>query len=114
MANGVLGLEGFDNHVGGLTVTKDFVSRFTLPESFGSGDTEVVARDCELLGELFREHSEEMARLVDACLRNDTAEAQRIAAEVGFSEEHFTSNGGGLWHLLIVAAVLGGHFLKWW
>ncbi len=114
MPSGVIGLEGFKNPAGGLTVTKNYVSRFELPANFSSSDLNLAATDCELFAKLLKAHPDEMLALVQACLNNDTATAQKLALKVGFTEEYFTSQGGGFWHLLIVVVVVGGHFLKWW
>ena len=111
MPRGVIGMKGFVNQVGGLSVTKNLVSTFDLPKTF---DLDKAAADCDVLAKFLRTHPQDMEAMLEACARNDLVTASAVAKKIGFSEEAFVSAGGGLLHLIIILVVLGGKLLKWW
>jgi hypothetical protein len=75
------------------------VVRLELPAELDARHSEFLQRDIQLLAEIANRRPESLAYLHNAAVRNDFGEAQRIAGEIGLSEERFASEGAafGTW-----------------
>jgi len=79
--------------------------------SLSAFDFKKMARDCELLGEAFLNHPDEVLKIVAAfqltAPLTSAAQAVKIAEEIGITEEMVIQKGGGFVPVLIaIAAVL--------
>ncbi len=114
MSNGVIGIEGVPRQVAGVEIAKDYVARFQLPTETTEEALRRAAVDCDLLASFLRNNPKEMTAMLEAVRKNNLDEARKIAEKLGFSEEAFQSKGGGLWHLIIIIVLVGGHVAKFW
>jgi hypothetical protein len=96
----VVGLSGLAVESEGFRLIEEKVVRLELPAELDARNSEILQRDIQLLAEIANRRPESLAHLHNAAVRNDFGEAQRIAGEIGLSEERFVSEGGGIWHVV--------------
>jgi hypothetical protein len=108
----VVGLSGLVVESGGFRLVQEKVVRLELPAELDARQSEILQRDIRLLADIASQRPESLAYLHNAVVRNDLGEAQRIAGEIGLSEERFASEGGGVWvavgFLAVIAIVILG------
>jgi hypothetical protein len=75
-------------------------------------DPETVAVDCDLLKQAARSHPEALKKMIAALQRGGSegaTEADRIAVEIGLTEEEAQKRGGGFfWIVVVIGGALGG------
>lgn len=100
----VLQLSGGAKVVDGIAVEYDRTLRLALPSSFTRADIEKIQRDFEGIAEKLKSSPDRMAAMLNACL-HDPKKAREVAREIGFTEEDFAKQGGGLiWWVVAGAA----------
>ena len=74
-------------------------------------DFRKLAADCDLLKEIALKHADDVKECLTSLQKGgveDVQHAEKIAGKIGLNEEHFVKGGGGLFFLVIVAAVALG------
>ena len=103
---GIVGITGLERQAGGFFTSKDRIGRIDIPTSFGPEDLQRAQRDCEILAEKLRDQPGEMASLLEAITHNKFDEAHRMIGQLRLTEQEFSSQGGGLYWLVVVGVLL--------
>jgi hypothetical protein len=72
---------------------------------FGPAEIQKALADSERITLLLREHPKEMAAIVNHVLAGETHAAAELAMKIGFTEDAFRENGGGILFWCAIAAV---------
>lgn len=102
----VCGTVGFERTDHGLAMSSDHINRVRVPDRFSQQDIQRIQRDYELLADMFRDHPTEMASMLEAHARKDITTSRRIASSLGYSEEYFEAEGGGIFWGLVAGLVV--------
>ncbi len=78
---------------------------------FGPEEIELVLHDFEVFSSLLQNHPTEMTEIINNTLTGRTAEAVRLAAQIGMTEEAFQQRGGGPIFVAAIALVAGAVFV---
>lgn len=70
---------------------------FEIGSSIGADELSKVARDGELLKAITERSGDSICKIIELSKEGNHAEAAKLAREIGFTEEAFEKEGGGLW-----------------
>lgn len=70
---------------------------FEISSSIGADELSKIARDGELLKALSEKSGESICKIIEFSKEGNHAAAAKLAREIGFTEEAFEKEGGGLW-----------------
>jgi hypothetical protein len=102
----VVGLTGFQATTGGVTARGEQFVRVQLPPAVTEEHLELMRNDLRLLSQVLDENPRTLLDIHNAVLRNDMPTANRLAREVGLTEENAQGYGGGMWGYILVAGVI--------
>lgn len=102
----ICGIVGLDRGDHAFPMSMDKVNRVRLPSRFGPEDIQRIGTDFEILAGMFRDHPEEMARMLESYARKDAAASRKMAESLRISEETFTSQGGGIFWGVVAGLVV--------
>jgi len=92
----------------GLTGTNSLAEEmdFPVPKNFGNSELAMMEKDGELLSAFVRENSDTVLKILEASNSGDHELAAKLTREVGFTEQRFIDEGGGLLLALAVGAAM--------
>lgn len=70
---------------------------FLIKAPIGPKEIKKIAQDGQLLKSLTEKCGKEICEIFELSNKGDHAGAAKIAREIGFTEEAFENDGGGLW-----------------
>ena len=70
---------------------------FEIKSPIGAGDLAKIARDGELLKAMTDRSGDSICKIIELSKEGNHAAAAKLAREIGFTEEAFEKEGGGLW-----------------
>jgi hypothetical protein len=76
-----------------------------FPTQFSANHVALAAKDAEILQGILKDNPKEIGAMVSAVAAGNFNEAQKIAETIGFTEDSFVKQGGGMWALVIAIAV---------
>ena len=106
----VVGVTGFRATHGSVTVSGEHFVRIDLPDTATEEHLDLMRNDLRVLTQILDDHPRTLLDIQNAVLRNDIPTANRLANEVGLTEENMVANGGGMWGYILAAAVVIGAY----
>jgi len=76
-----------------------------LPAQFSADHVALAAKDAEIIQGIFKNNPKEVEEIFSAVADGNFKEAQKIAERIGFTEDYFVKQGGGMWALVIGIAI---------
>jgi hypothetical protein len=76
-----------------------------LPVQFSTDHIALALRDTEIIQAILKNKPKEMEAIMSSVTTGNFKEAQKLAEEIGLSEDYFIKQGGGMWALVILIAV---------
>jgi hypothetical protein len=74
---------------------------------FGSEEIDLIIHDFEVFSSLMQNHRAEMTEIINSTLTGRTAEAVKLAEQIGMTEEGFQKKGGGPIFVIAIAIAAG-------
>lgn len=108
----VIGSVGEPSPQRGFGIASGNSTRIEIPKNFTLDQVQLATKDSEILGDILKNHPQEISQMIDSFSAGNLTEATKIAKNLGFSEQNFTSNGGGMWAVVIVIAIACAVLLK--
>jgi len=106
----VIGLTGFHARRDGLEISSDQILRIEVPAVATEQHLELMRNDLGAITKIVGEYPQQVLSIQNAVLRHDLASANRLAEEIGLTEENMVANGGGMWGYILLAAVVIGAY----
>jgi hypothetical protein len=106
----VIGVTGFQSRRDGLNISSDHILRIQLPPVATEGDLELMRNDLRTITRIVDDHPQTVLDMQNAVLNHDIVSANRMANEIGLTEENMMANGGGMWGYILIAAVVIGAY----
>ena len=76
-----------------------------IPSTFSAEHVALAAKDAEIIQRLFTERPKEIEAIVAAVSAGNFKEAKKIGEKIGFTEDYFIKQGGGMWAIVIGIAI---------
>ena len=77
-----------------------------LPAGYSAEHLALAAKDAEILMGILKDKPQEVQAIISAVSAGNFTEARKVAKGIGITEEDFMEQGGGLWGVVIVIAVV--------
>jgi hypothetical protein len=106
----ILGVTGFHSRRDGLNIASDHILKIELPPVATEAHLELMRNDLDTITRIVADYPQTVIDIQNAVLNHDLVSANRMANEVGLTEETMVANGGGMWGYILLAAVVIGAY----
>jgi hypothetical protein len=106
----VIGVTGFHSRRDGLNISSDHILRIELPPVATEAHLDLMRNDLRTITRIVSDYPQTVIDIQNAVLNHDLVSANRMANEIGLTEENMIANGGGMWGYILLAAVVIGAY----
>jgi hypothetical protein len=99
-----ISIDGILSNLDGLSASTSKSMSFEIPPALSGDQILKMKRDSQILVEKLDKYPRELDEILGCICGSDSVKAAKIAQSIGFEEEAFSKDGGGL--LLQVAIVI--------
>lgn len=101
-----LSIAGLKSRLGEFEISSENRVQIELPKTHAKADVARAQRDCEILGAILKSNPERVVELLQAARSNEREKAQKLARELGLTEDAFLAQEGGFVGLVIVIVLI--------
>jgi hypothetical protein len=106
----IIGVTGFQSRRDELNISSDHILRIELPPVATEAHLELMRNDLGTITRIVADYPQTVLDIQNAVLNHDLVSANRMANEIGLTEENMIANGGGMWGYILLAAVVIGAY----